>query len=210
MNLTIINYNQERVGDFIQIYSGKHFFILDPRAEDMDMVSIAHSLSNLARFTGHGERFYSVGEHSVRCARMARKAGYSTLQQLYCLGHDASESVMNDLARPVKQNIPQYKEIEDNIMKVMWKVMGLPEPAKEDYEIVKKIDNTMLLHELEQLMKRNTIEYADIDHIKVFEDMTYGYGAGESKQDFLTMYIALMEEYMFEVQLNKLYAGGEV
>jgi uncharacterized protein len=201
--LTEIAYKQERVGDFIQIYSGKLFYVLDPRAEDMDVISIAHSLSNLARFTGHSERFYTVGEHSVRCARMARKAGYSVLQQLYCLGHDASESVMNDLARPVKQNVPQYKKLEDEVMEVMWDVMKLPKPTEEDYKIVKAIDNTMLIHELEQLMKRSTIDYENLEHIKVFEDMTYGYGAGESKHDFLSMYYALMNEYQEELMLNE-------
>lgn len=204
--MTNTKYKQERVGDFIQIYSGKEFYILDPRAEDVDVLSIAHSLSNLARFTGHGERFYSVGEHSIRCAKMARKAGYDVLAQLYCLGHDASESIVNDLARPVKQNIPQYKEIEDNIMKVMWEAMGLPQPTKEHYNIVKIIDNTMLLHELEQLMNRNTVEYATVEHIKVYDDMTYGYGAGESKEDFLNVYHALMNEYN---AMNDIQFGSE-
>lgn len=189
------NYKQERVGDFIQTYTGKQFYALDPHKDDFTIEDIAHSLSNLVRFTGHGERFYSVGEHSIRCAKLARKAGYSTLQQLYCLGHDASESVVNDLARPVKQNIPQYKEIEDNVMKVMWEVMGLPQPSEEDYKIVKIIDNTLLIHELEQLMKRSMVKYTDVEHIKIFDDLTYGYGAGESKEDFLKIFFRLMDEY---------------
>jgi uncharacterized protein len=194
MNLENIAYKQERVGDFIQIYSGKHFYILDPRAEDMDVESIAHSLSNLARFTGHGERFYSVAEHAIYCAKIARKLGFNALWQLYCLHHDDSECVMNDLARPVKQNIPQYKEIEDKIMKIMWDVAGVPEPNDEHYSLVKITDNTMLLHELEQLMKRNTIDYADLEHAKVFISLSDGYNAGEAKHDFLDMHYALIEE----------------
>jgi uncharacterized protein len=193
----MIKYEQERVGDYIQVNSGGTFYVLDPRPSDIKVEDIAHSLSNLCRFTGHGDRFYSVGEHSIHCARIARKLGFSTLQQLYALGHDASESVMNDLARPVKQNIPQYKEIEDNVMKTMWEVMGLPEPSEEDYQIVKMLDNTLLLHELTQLMKRDTTTYPDVEHFPVSVDLSVGYGAGESKQDFLAIYNELMNEYHY-------------
>lgn len=188
-------YQQERVGDYIQVNSGRHFYVLDPRPEDITMNDIAHSLANICRFTGHGDRFYGVGEHSILCARVARKLGYSTLVQLYCLLHDGSESVVNDLARPVKQNIPQYKEVEDRIMAVIWEVAGLPKPTAEDYKIVKIIDNTLLINEMEQLMKRGDIP-TDIEHEKMFVDLSVGYNAGESKIPFLTMFVSLMEEYI--------------
>jgi uncharacterized protein len=186
-------YEQERIGDFIQLNSGKYFYILDPRAEDITINDIAHSLSNLCRFTGHADRFYSVAEHSIHCAKVAKMVGLSTLQQLYALLHDSSESVMNDLARPVKQNIPQYKEIEDNIMKVMWEACKLPQPTEEDYRLIKMIDNTLLIHELKQIMKRNVLP-----EIEYFEDvdisLVNGYNAGEAKKDFIDMYNTLMKE----------------
>lgn len=193
-----VTYDQERVGDYIQVYTGRRFYALDPRAEDITVLDIAHSLANICRFTGHGDRFYCVGEHSILCARVARKLGYSTLTQLYCLLHDGSESVVNDLARPVKQNIPQYKEIEDGIMSVIWKVAGLPKPTEEDYRIVKIIDNTLLINEMEQLMKRCDIP-TDIEYEKMFVDLSVGYNAGESKAPFLAIYDALIQEYTEEL-----------
>ncbi|WP_090739407.1 hypothetical protein [Paenibacillus sp. Mc5Re-14] len=192
-------YQQERVGDYIQVNSGRRFYVLDPRAEDITMIDIAHALSNLCRFTGHGDRFYCVGEHSIQCARVARKLGYSTLIQLYCLLHDGSEAVVNDLARPVKQNIPQYKEVEDRIMAVVWGVAGLPSPTEDDYKIVKTIDNTLLVNEMEQLMKRSDIP--DVEHEKVFVDLSVGYNAGESKMPFLNMYVSLMEEFIEGIEV---------
>lgn len=188
-------YQQERVGDYIQVNSGRRFYVLDPRAEDITVADVAHALSNICRFTGHGDRFYGVGEHSIHCARVARKLGYSTLQQLYCLLHDGSESVVNDLARPVKQNIPQYKEVEDRIMTVIWEVAGLPAPTDEDYAIVKLVDNTLLINEMEQLMKRGDTPYF-VEHEKVFVDLSVGYNAGESKLPFLQMFVSLMEEFI--------------
>ncbi|EJW13942.1 hypothetical protein OB446_027080 [Paenibacillus alvei] len=192
-------YKQERIGDYIQVNSGRQFYVLDPRPEDITINDIAHSLANICRFTGHGDRFYCVGEHSIQCARVARKLGYSTLMQLYCLLHDGSESVVNDLARPVKQNIPQYKEVEDRIMAVIWEVAGLPKPTEEDYKVVKIIDNTLLVNEMEQLMKRSDIP--DVECERFFVDLSIGYNAGESKAPFLTMYNALMEELKDENNL---------
>lgn len=194
-----VTYQQERVGDYIQVNSGRYFYVLDPRPEDITIEDIAHSLANICRFTGHGDRFYCVGEHSLLCARVARKLGYSTLVQLYCLLHDGSESVVNDLARPVKQNIPQYKEVEDRIMAIIWEVAGLPKPTEEDYRIVKLIDNTLLINEMEQLMVRKDIP--DVEHVKMFVDLSVGYNAGESKIPFLTVYKALMEELQDEKNL---------
>lgn len=187
-------YKQERIGDFIQVHSGKHFYALDPRPEDITVEDIAHSLSNLCRYTGHSDRFYSVAEHSIICARIARKLGLPTIVQLYALGHDASESVVNDLARPVKQNIPQYKDVEDKIMSVMWEVIGLPEPTENDYSVIKWLDNTLLTNELEQIMKRDMQEYPDVAELGFYVDLTYGYGAGEAKEDFLSMYYNLTNE----------------
>ena len=50
---------------WIETYSGKRFYILDPRPQDVDIVDIAHALSLLTRFTGHTREFYSVAQHSV-------------------------------------------------------------------------------------------------------------------------------------------------
>jgi hypothetical protein len=52
-------------GDWIQTATGRPFWPIDPRPEDIDIEDIAHALSMLCRFGGHCLRFYSVAEHSV-------------------------------------------------------------------------------------------------------------------------------------------------
>jgi 5'-deoxynucleotidase YfbR-like HD superfamily hydrolase len=42
----------------------------------------------------------------------AKSRGYSNRIQLACLLHDASEAYLSDVTRPVKAELPQYKEIE--------------------------------------------------------------------------------------------------
>lgn len=58
----------ERIGDWMQVYSGKQFWPLDPRPEEIEIEDIAHSLANMCRFAGHSEKFYSVADHSHRVA----------------------------------------------------------------------------------------------------------------------------------------------
>ncbi len=47
----------ERYGDWIQTYTGKQFWPLDPRPEDVDIEDIANALSNLGRYAGHTTAF---------------------------------------------------------------------------------------------------------------------------------------------------------
>lgn len=55
----------DRRGDWIQTFTGRRFWPLDPRPEDVCIEDIAHALSLKCRFGGHCTRFYSVAEHSV-------------------------------------------------------------------------------------------------------------------------------------------------
>lgn len=200
MKTKTVNYQQERVGDYITTSTGKRFYINDPRAEDFCVEDIAHALSNLCRFTGHSPRFYSVGEHSLHCLDVARMMNATPLQCLYALLHDASEAVMNDLARPVKQNVPDYKALEDIISEVMWEVCGIPKPTEEDYKFVKKVDNTLIIMEMEQIMKRDDYEEGDslesfINEIPFSINMEDGFGSGESKEIFLDECYHLLVRY---------------
>lgn len=52
-------------GPYITTYSKKKFYPLDVRKSDLDIIDIAHALSNMCRFAGHVDRFFSVAEHSV-------------------------------------------------------------------------------------------------------------------------------------------------
>lgn len=47
-------------GDWIQTYTNKQFWPLDPRPEDVCIEDIAHALSLQCRFTGHVREFYST------------------------------------------------------------------------------------------------------------------------------------------------------
>ena len=49
----------------IRTFTGKTINLIMPKEEDIDILDIAHGLSNVCRYNGHCSKFYSVAEHSV-------------------------------------------------------------------------------------------------------------------------------------------------
>lgn len=111
----------------MQTHSGRRFYPLSPRAEDVDPVDIAHSLAHLCRYNGHVDRFYSVAEH---CVLMSLVMPTPELA-LEALLHDGSEAYVGDMVRPLKHT-PQmtpYREAEDAVMDAIALRFGLPVDA---------------------------------------------------------------------------------
>lgn len=72
--------------------------------------------------------------------------------QLACLLHDASEAYLSDVTRPVKQELPEYVEIEGPLQDTIWnKYLGMPLTA-EEHAMVFEIDDALLYHEFVALM----------------------------------------------------------
>ena len=136
----------------IMTYTKKMFDPLRPNAELIDIEDIAHALSMLCRANGHFRSFYSVAQHSINCMKEAKARGYSERIQLACLLHDASEAYLSDVTRPVKAELPRYKEIETPLQEMIWnKWLSIPLTA-EEIRLVFEIDDTMLLNEFMALM----------------------------------------------------------
>lgn len=131
-------------GDWFQTFSGKAFYVLAPHPEEICILDIASALSKLCRYGGHCIRFYSVAEHSVHIAERVSKQN-----RLTALMHDATEGYLGDMIRPLKYQISQYRDIENNLERVITKKYGLiyPFPAE-----VKKLDNRILMDERIQNM----------------------------------------------------------
>lgn len=101
---------QRRIGNWIQTFTGRQFWPLDPHPEDVNITDIAHSLSLLCRYNGHCKRFYSIAEHSLLVSECVPLA--DSLQGLL---HDAAEAYCGDLTRPLKQNIAEWGPVEARI-----------------------------------------------------------------------------------------------
>lgn len=121
-------------GDWMITASGRRFYPLDPRPEDISIVDIAHQLARLCRYGGAVEGWCSVAEHSVLLAQHFVGKGERRLAQ-WALLHDAAEAYINDLIRPVKPAVIGFKPIEIRIESVIWPMFelygGLPPEVKE-------------------------------------------------------------------------------
>ena len=138
---------RERFGDWMQTFSGRMFFPLDPREDEIDIIDIAHHLSMLCRYCGAVREFYSVAEHSVRASQIVAPE-----HALWTLMHDASEAYMIDLPMPIKR-CPEigepYTLHEKFLQRVICAKFGLPRAEPPE---VKEADNVMLMTERRDLM----------------------------------------------------------
>lgn len=137
---------EARRGGWIQTASGRSFYPMDPRPEDVDIGDIAHALANQCRFAGHTREFLSVAEHCVRVSRECPPE-----HALWGLLHDASEAYLVDLPRPIKGDpgMIAYREAEGRVMGAVCVRFGL---AMEMPASVHRADNVLLATEARDLM----------------------------------------------------------
>lgn len=123
----------------ITTWSGQWFDIMRPEAYEFDIEEIAHALSNLCRYTGHTNGFYSVAEHSVHVARIVPSG-----LRLCGLLHDAGEAYIGDVASPLKALLPRYKEIEEGVERAIANYYNIPFPFPPE---IKEADQRMYWQE---------------------------------------------------------------
>lgn len=141
--------------DWIMTASGRPFWPLEPRLQDICIEDIAHHLSNLCRFTGAVRLFYSVAQHSVEVSREMAPVvitGRRRAAALYGLLHDASEAYLVDVPRPLKHD-PQfgaYRDAEARLQRIIYAAFDLDPDGEPDY--LKTVDRRMLRTEQRDLM----------------------------------------------------------
>jgi uncharacterized protein len=134
-------------GPTILLQSGKYFDLLNPEKSEFTIEDIAHGLSNTCRFAGQCRKFYSVAEHCVLASYFV-EPGY----ELDALLHDASEAFVGDVTRPLKELLPDYKNIEGEVSRA---IIRRYEVWRTESQPVKTIDLILLATEQQQLMLNN-------------------------------------------------------
>lgn len=133
-----------RYEPFIETYTGRRFFFLNPNPDDIDYEDIAHALSNNCRYTGHSREFYSVAEHSVYVSRLC-----STDNALVGLLHDSAEAYLTDIASPIKPYLTNYKDMENVLLTAILMKHGLETTFPDE---IKKADLQQLSTEAYYLL----------------------------------------------------------
>lgn len=134
---------------WIATNSGKKFDYIDIDEKSIDINDIIHSLSNITRFNGHTDFFYSVLQHSINVWwEISNEYPDDIELQIMALLHDAPEAYISDIPGPLKslinKNTNLLISIEYEVTKILWKRCGinsfaLPEPKRSRVELLKII-----------------------------------------------------------------------
>lgn len=152
---------ETRITPYAMTYSGRKWFFLEPRAEDIYLDDIAHSLSHIPRFNGHTAWVWSVAQHSIMCYLMAlvtisgrnMQQGWSLQHQSKLkrsvLLHDVPEGYLGDMIRPLRKCLPAYDALYLLNEAVIFKHCGV---IYDD--VVAEIDDRNLVTEAQMLLNQ--------------------------------------------------------
>jgi hypothetical protein len=142
----------ERIGEWMQTFTGRRVYVSAPRAADVSVEDIAHHLSMVCRFGGAVTTFYSVAEHAVRVSRLVEEIKGTPQDIFWGLNHDDSEAYLGDIVWPLKQAIEMagYKKLKRLWMLAICEAL---EMAPEQPAIVKHADLVMLATEKRDLIR---------------------------------------------------------
>lgn len=109
-------------------------------------------LARINRFTGHTTRPYSVAEHSLLVAEIARRAGATPMVQLAALMHDAHEAYTGDVSSPVKWTLgAQWEAFESALAHLVRRHLSLQSVFASQGHLVKRFDLIALATERRDL-----------------------------------------------------------
>ena len=170
---------------YITTYTGKHFDPVNPEIELIDIRDIAHALSLICRGNGQVKTFFSVGQHCINAAKEAKARGYSNRVILACLIHDAGESYLSDVPRPLKPSMPEYIRTEEHLLDLIYEKYLGSKLNEEEQKLVKSIDNALLYYDLKELLNEVSEGTAPELHIELnYEFVPFSY----VEQEYLNLF----------------------
>ncbi len=141
--------------DWLQTFTNQTFFPNDPDSLHISKYDIAHSLAMQCRYNGHTKVFYSVAEHSVLVSYAV-----PVEDALWGLLHDAPEAYIGDVIRPLKKDMPKFRELDERIMMSICTKFGIPYEMPES---VKVADNRIIANERDILLGTPPLPNHDIE-----------------------------------------------
>lgn len=130
--------------------SGIWVDLSDPKTSDIDIEDIAWSLSNIMRFNGHLSTQISVARHSLEVSRLVPPE-----LALAALLHDAHETYVGDVVRPVKRyleahgvNLDDYEGFWQTLIWLKYKCMPTTSAQRE---LINDADNLQMAREITSL-----------------------------------------------------------
>lgn len=175
-----------RRGSWIQTFTGRAFWPLDPRADEIDPADISHALAHLCRYNGHVRRHLSVAEH---CVLMSHAV--SPGNALWALLHDATEAYMGDMIRPLKRHMPSFAAAEDRLMAVICVRFGLDPVMPAE---VHEADSRILVDERNALMAPPPLPWPGDERVERLGVEIHGWSPSEAEARYLARLRELTSE----------------
>ncbi|WP_192385146.1 hypothetical protein [Mesorhizobium silamurunense] len=170
------------VGPSIMLHSGAWLDLLSPHTSAFTIEDIAHGLALQCRYAGQCLDFYSVAEHSLLVSDLVEE------DPLAALLHDAAEAFLGDITRPLKQMLPDYRQIETEMQRAIAERFGI---STQSSAAIKRADLRVLAAEQAQIMPAGTDEWAKRDRIAPALVKVRFLSPREAKSAFLRRYEAL-------------------
>lgn len=136
----------------IRTNSGLYINVFKPTSAMICIEDIAHVLAGIPRWGGHLNRHYSVAQHCVLAAKMAK----SKKDKKAALLHDGTEAFILDMPTPIKAKLLQYKKVENKLMGVIFETFGVEYPYSPR---IKKIDTKLLHMEWDNLVAKDNKKF---------------------------------------------------
>jgi len=116
---------------YIRTYCGIRFPVLKPSQSDVVNGDFINVLPRIPRFSGHTRRFLSVAEHLLLTRKLAIINDATQDVVDACFLHDFSEVYLCDLPSPYKAVLPKYKDMEEDVQKVIYARYNCPHKKDE-------------------------------------------------------------------------------
>lgn len=169
---------------WINTFTGKHILTDYMTNDDICIEDIAHGLSNICRYVGQCNPFYSVAEHSVRISRLIK----SDYLRLPALLHDASEAYIGDVSSQIKAIIPEYIKLEELLM----------------YGIFRKYDLLEYLHDPAIKLLDVQIRFPEVNSL-FLTDIGWAFQGGLADYEKIKPWSAKVAEKEFLKEFHNLY-----
>jgi hypothetical protein len=175
----------QRGAEWVLTYTGRFFYPLDPRPEEICIEDVAHHLSQISRWGGATREFYSDAQRSVLVCRAAP----DKLKPAALL-HDVPEGLgFNDMQRPLKCSpmMSGYVRAENRCWKVVAKKFGID---PDDICKIGVYDDAVALAEHRDLINDNiAVDWASqaayLMHIKPYAKKITAWSSKKAERIFL-------------------------
>lgn len=181
---------------WIETNTHNTFFYNRNNPENISILDIAQGLSNICRYSGQCNYFYSVAQHSCIIYDLA-----PSHLKLIGLLHDGAEAYISDIPRPVKTLVPEIKELEITIQMQIAHRFELSFPYSSQIEI---LDSMLMLREAQLLFDGGVSWNIDgLDPIDI--NINTFWTPKRAKREFLFRYELSSNETILNGILNQFY-----